>query len=140
MGEGMMVSEIAIHEPRPSHYVLRANKILANMNWMGTEYKSVYQTPEELMKFLKSGPIRIVVDDGSVSPKDFREHQLLLRKTILTFPQSWKLIAQFPVVRQGIRQPEGIRIYMLTDPLNNHNVPIQIDMQRMIGTTLELKP
>jgi hypothetical protein len=136
-GEGMMISQIALREPRPGHFVLRANKLLANMSWTGAEYRLRYQTPEELMEFLDSGPLRIVVDDGSGGSKVLRDHQRLLRKTIQTYGERWKEIAQFPVDRAGTRQPEGIRIYRLLDPLSSHPTTIQADMQRMLGTTLE---
>ena len=139
-GEGMMISEIALHDQRPRLYVLRASKLLADVNWTSSEYQLVYQTPEQIMEFLSATSIPLVVDDESVPLEELSAHQKLLRKTILTYPNSWKLVREFTVVREGIRFPSALRIYLLTCPMNTERIPIEINMRRMLGKTLELQP
>jgi hypothetical protein len=139
-GEGMMISEIALHDRRPTHYVLRASKLLADVNWTASEYRLVYQTPEQLMEFLSATSIPLVVDDGSVPREELSPHQKLLRKTILAYPNSWELVREFTVVREGARFPNALRIYLLTSPMNTQRIPIEINLRRMLGKTFELRP
>ena len=49
-GEGMFIAEIALREPRPSHYILRATKVLSRSRWNLDNYELLRKTPEEVMK------------------------------------------------------------------------------------------
>jgi hypothetical protein len=142
LGEGMMISEIALHDqrPRPTHYVLRASKLLADVNWTASEYRLVYQSPEQIMEFLSATSIPLVALDESVRPEQLSAHQKLLSETITTYPKSWKVVQEFAVVRDGILFPHGLRIYSLTGPVSTRRIPIEINLQRMLGKTLELRP
>jgi hypothetical protein len=142
LGEGMMISEIALHDkkPRPTHYVLRASKLLADVNWTGSEYRLMYQTPEQIMEFLSATSIPLVALDESVPPEQLSAHQKLLSDTVRTYPNSWKVVQEFTVVRDGIPFPRALRIYLLTGPVSTRRIPIEINLQRMLGKTLELRP
>src|SRR5262249_17000702 len=41
-GEGMFISEVAMHEKRPGHFVQRASKKLAASSWTGGAYHLIY--------------------------------------------------------------------------------------------------
>jgi hypothetical protein len=142
LGEGMMISEIALHDqkPRPTHYVLRASKLLADINWTGSEYRLVYKTPEQVLEFLSAASVPLVALDESVPPEQLSAHQKLLSETINTYPNSWKVVQEFTVVRDGIPFPRALRIYLLTGPVSTRRIPIEINLQRMLGKTLELRP
>jgi hypothetical protein len=139
-GEGMMISEIALHDQRPTHYVLRASKLLADVDWTASEYRLLYQTPEQLMEFLSATSIPLVALDESVRPEQMSAHQKLLSETIIKYPNSWKVVQEFTVVRDGILFPRALRIYLLTGPVSTQRIPIEIDLRRMLGKTLELRP
>jgi hypothetical protein len=142
LGEGMMISEVALHDqkPRPTHYVLRASKLLADVNWTASEYRLVYQTPKQILEFISAASIPLVALDESVRPEQLSAHQKLLSETIATYPNSWKVVQEFTVVRDGILFPHALRIYLLTGPVSAQRIPIEINLRRMLGKTLELRP
>lgn len=142
LGEGMMISEVALNDqrPRPTHYVLRASKLLADVSWTGAEYRLVYQTSEQIMEFLSATAIPLVAVDESVRPEELSAHQKLLSETIITNPNSWKVVQEFSVVRNGVLFPHGLRIYSVTSPVSTRRIPIEINLRRMLGKTLELRP
>jgi hypothetical protein len=64
-GEGMFIAEMAMHENRPGHVIVRASKALADVGWMGQNYALRYRSPEEVRVYLADEGIGlIVVDDG----------------------------------------------------------------------------
>ena len=91
-GEGALISEIAMREARPGHVILRASKMLADMDWNGRNYKLKMETPEQIRQFLESTPIEIVVLDRT--PGHRLEHEDLLEASI-TSP-GWERIGVYP--------------------------------------------
>src|SRR5260370_39511152 len=91
-GEGMLISEIAMREARPGHFVLRATKLLANSDWMGWIYRPLFNNPADTMQYVEGIPAGIVVldRDGRSSP-DGR----LLFEGIRQHPEKWELLAQY---------------------------------------------
>ena len=81
IGEGLLVSEIAMRQPRPVDTIIRATKALAKMNWNGSEYRSLYSTPEQLLSFLARKGVQLVVTDTWKGGDDLA-HVLLLHRTI----------------------------------------------------------
>jgi 4-amino-4-deoxy-L-arabinose transferase-like glycosyltransferase len=57
MGEGMLISEIAPLELRPSRYVLRATKMLSRSRWNLDRYELLYKDAGEMEGFLESVPV-----------------------------------------------------------------------------------
>jgi hypothetical protein len=92
-GEGMLISEVAMREPRPGHIVLRASKMLASSDWMGLDYRQLYHDPNEILQFLESIPVGIVIidGDGRRSP-----HGALLYEGLRSHPERWELLASPP--------------------------------------------
>ena len=99
-GEGMLISEIAMREKRPSHIVLRATKMLSQSDWMGERYSLVYQTPEEVMNFLNETPVEVVVIQAGAGPTEYPDHKLL-RQTIDRYSAEWDHIGTFPQHHAG---------------------------------------
>jgi ABC-type cobalt transport system substrate-binding protein len=98
-GEGALISEIAMRERRPSHIILRATKMLSQSDWMGERYSLLYKTPDELMAFLESIPVEIVViQDGD--GQEYPEHKLL-RQTIDQYSAFWEQVGTFPRRHNG---------------------------------------
>ena len=87
-GEGMLISEIAMREKRPSSFVLRATKMLSQSDWLGGRYALLYQTPEEVIQFLRSVPVGIVVIQNERGVSATRDHQLL-QESIAAYPAEW---------------------------------------------------
>jgi Dolichyl-phosphate-mannose-protein mannosyltransferase len=74
--EGMAVSEIAIRERRPAHYVLRGSKMLARSTWMGANYHPLYQTPERVLQALDAAGVSAVILQTD-APADIPHHRML---------------------------------------------------------------
>ncbi len=86
--EGMAVSEIAMQDRRPRHFVLRALKVLAQSDWNGDGYHSRFQNPKDMSKYLDSVPIDYVLTaNGDVNNK-FLHHRLLLQ-ALESHPEIW---------------------------------------------------
>jgi hypothetical protein len=99
-GEGMLTSEIAMREKRPSHIVLRATKMLSQSDWMGERYSLLYNTPEKVMSFMNETPVEVVVIQDGAGPTEYPDHKLL-RQTIEQYSAEWEHIGVFPQRRAG---------------------------------------
>lgn len=67
-GEGMFIAEMAMHEKRPGHVIVRATKALAEIGWMGQNYVLKYRSPEDVGACLAGEGIGLIVvdDDGRI--------------------------------------------------------------------------
>jgi hypothetical protein len=93
IGEGALISEIAMRESRPGHFVLRATKLLAHSDWMGWNYRALFNTETDTMRYVEGIPAGIVVIDwdGRRSP-----HGRLLFDGLRGHPEKWELLAEYP--------------------------------------------
>ena len=71
-GEGMLIAELAAHEKRLSHIVVRATQQLSSSAWTGENYVLRYHKPEEVQTAMEQIPVNFVVvhttrPDGSRS-------------------------------------------------------------------------
>jgi hypothetical protein len=102
-GEGVLISEVAMRERRPGHVIERASKVLADVDFMGWHYRSLFRDEDSLLRYLESVPVRVVVIDeaGRKSP-----HGSLLAQTLRDHPERWELDP-----RQRPGQDSGIQVY-----------------------------
>lgn len=108
IGEGLLISEIAISEPRPRDTILRATKQLAQVDWGGTHYQSLYRTPAELLRYLSGARISGIVLDNYAGESTF-PHQQLVERTIKENPSDFQLLAVFPGHANGT--PGNVKVY-----------------------------
>ena len=94
-GEGLLISEIAMRQPRPEDVVLRATKEFAIVDWTGEHYQSLFSTPAELLAFLDKHHVTAVVTDTYQGVTSFA-HQQLLEQTIRDNANRFQLAAEFP--------------------------------------------
>ncbi len=88
-GEGPFVAEIALHERRPGHVILRAGKVLAHASWSGLNYQVQFATSKELLDYLDRVPVGVVVVDPTLN-SGTPEHQRLLLKALAEQPREWE--------------------------------------------------
>jgi len=134
-GEGMLISEMAMRERRPSHTILRASKMLAQSDWNGQRYRATYTTPEQILNYLRRIGVSIVVIDNDPGSDSFAHHALL-RKTIEAFPSEWSAVGTYP--RQ--REPQiaaHIDVYKLRSEPGSHRDKIRIDLPHTLGHEIE---
>jgi hypothetical protein len=114
-GEGMLISEIAMRESRPGHYILRATKMLASSDWMGWDYKPLYADSNALLSSLEAVPVGIVVIDeaGRRTP-----HGRMLYEGLQAFPAKWVRIESGPIEVYRLAGHEG-------KPINKIEIPMR---------------
>jgi hypothetical protein len=132
-GEGMLIDEVAMREARPSHFVLRASKMLGQGDWMGNHYALKYRTPEDVMKFLDGIPVELVVIDnqpGVTTPT----YYALLKQTIAAFPSLWEHAGTYS---QAPGTGPTIDVYRLKSAAGRNPGKIRIDMPFTLGRSIE---
>ncbi len=138
-GEGMLISEVAMRERRPGHVVLRASKILADTQWNGNGYRSIYSTPREVLHYIDSVPVQVVVLDSSISGMERRRHEELLRQAISSSAGDWKLFGTYPVWRKGLEHPDALQVYVLVHNSELARGRIRINMEHTFGRSLDFQ-
>ena len=93
-GEGLLISEIAMREPRPRDTIIRGTKALANVDWTGTEYRSLFSTSQQVLQFIQESHIGVVVTDNYPPLANFAHTRLLL-DTIKQNPGRFRLLRTF---------------------------------------------
>ncbi len=114
-GEGLLISEIAMREPRPSHVIIRGTKGLAQVDWNASQYRSFVSTPSEVVQYLQENHIEIVVVDTLAAQGQFL-HDGLVKQAIRN-SGLFRLIATFP---GNARSASGqIQLYRFTAASNS---------------------
>jgi len=91
IGEGLLVSEIAMIEPQPRDTIIRATKALARMNWNGSVYKSLVSSPRGVLAVLGRDHVQLVVVDTWPLDNELPHNRLLL-ETIQLNPSRFQLL------------------------------------------------
>ena len=112
-GEGMFISEVAMHEPRPGHTILRASKALASSSWSGGGYAPQFKSDDAVFDFLTSGKIQYLALDDAVPEDKRREHQDQLKRVIGQHADSFRLVASAEFTRDGEPQAAPARLYKI---------------------------
>jgi hypothetical protein len=107
-GEGMLVAEVAMRDPkRPSRYVVRASKLFADARWSGAGYTPVVASPEAVRNSLSElGILQAAVDLGPGKP--LAHHRFL--RAALAGSADWTLTQKLP----GNLFSPGIELYRYT--------------------------
>lgn len=110
-GEGMLISEIAMREPRVGHVVRRASKLLGKSTWSGSEYEAKFSETTALIELLETEGIRVLAIDNSMREKKRVAHHDLVEKTVLEHSARFRLVAQNDSRRIDRIHPGAIRVY-----------------------------
>ena len=95
--EAMFVSEMAVHEQRPGHWVLRASKLLRHKVGVLNRQTALVETPPaEMLRRFRDLPVSLVVvaDDGA--PQQAPE-RVYLERMIQDHPDVFRLVFTMPV-------------------------------------------
>ena len=112
-GEGMFISEIAMHEQRPGHIIQRASKALAKSTWSGSGYAPLFKSDDDLLAFLTSGKIQYLAIDDAVPEDKRREHQDQLKRVVEQHADEFALVASAEMIRDGQPQLAPVRLYKI---------------------------
>jgi len=103
-GEGVFTAEIAGHERRPGHRVLRGSQVLANTSFLGDESVPRFRDTTALMGYLASvRPLMVILDD----PSQPFSHAKLMQQVIVEHASAWRKVG----AHNGPRGP--IEIWLL---------------------------
>jgi Dolichyl-phosphate-mannose-protein mannosyltransferase len=133
-GEGMMIDEVAMREARPSHFVLRASKMFGQGDWLGNHYILTYHTPEEVMKFLDSIPVELVVIDNERGLAGPPSYYALLKQAIAAYPALWEIAGTYP---EAPGTGPTIDVYRLKSAAGRNPGKIRIEMPYTLGRSIE---
>ncbi|MGA8029466.1 MAG: glycosyltransferase family 39 protein [Bryobacteraceae bacterium] len=100
-GEGLLISEVAMHERRPGSVVVRGTKALAEVDWNGSNYHSKFSSADQIVEFLKSRHVDFVVLDTFAPEAHFLHNDLL--RTAAEQSNHLHLIATFPAASSAVK-------------------------------------
>jgi hypothetical protein len=92
--EGPTIAGVASLESQRAggRFLIRPNKLLARINWMGSWYECRYRTPEEVEAALEQMPVDLVILRRNTTPTALR-HEILLHQAVFeTFPVRWRKV------------------------------------------------
>ena len=115
IGEGLLISEVAMRKPDPQLVIRRATKELARVDWGGAHYENLFSSPAELIRYLDKAHITALVIDSYHGPGAF-PHELLVAQTIKDNNHRFHLRAEFPG-RSDSGEPGKVEIYQFAPPL-----------------------
>lgn len=128
--EGAFVAEMAMHERRPGHIVLRASKMLASMTWAGGRYRALFPDAQAMAAYLESLPVGIVAFDTTpVDPP--REHLRQLAEVLRRYPDRWESL------NFNEQSSSAVRAYRLVGHEGKPVGKIRIDLRKSLDKVLE---
>jgi hypothetical protein len=133
--EGQFIAEIAMHERRPGHFVLRASKVLARSSWLGDGYMVLYATPAEMMHYMESVPVGVLVMDRCPASSKL-EHQRVLQQMVELYPQKWRLAGSYPCEQKHPESTDRVLVYDLLGRETRATPRIRLDMRNRLNEVL----
>jgi hypothetical protein len=111
-GEGIAITEAEMAEPRPGDYMLRANKLLARVDWSGEHYQPVFASADAVRNELNLLPASVLILDFTRGERSREDHTQLLQM-IAARPPEWRLAGSFGPDGGDVRP---VRIYVRRGP------------------------
>ncbi|MCA1808500.1 MAG: hypothetical protein LC725_03435, partial [Lentisphaerae bacterium] len=132
-GEGMFVAQVAMREQRrPTHFALRASKMLADSSWDGQDYQALFSTPGDLRDFLLASPVGVILLDTTMPPDRRVPHHALLELTLRDFPRDFNLLNTYPLTRDGIFYPKGLLVYRVAGRSTMTQLELEASLERIL--------
>lgn len=132
-GEGLLVAELAMLQPEPTHFVLRANKLLARVNWNGDRYETRFHSPAAVMQQLDRVPVDTLIIDRTPGPAHLEHHALLL-KMLEENPREWKLMGNYGPANAAVKP---VWVYRRINPDSRRPNNIKVDLTQTLNRILE---
>lgn len=138
-GEGGFISEMAMREKRPGHFILRASKVLASSAWTGENARPLFHSASEVLSYIDSIPLSTIIIDRSASAPDLPVYENFLLGALHAPSHHWRLLATTPVWKKGIEDPRALEVYVRTIPIADSQNVIRLSLNRTLGKTLTLR-
>lgn len=93
VGEGAMVAEVATGDTeRPQSYVVRASKVLADVDWNGQHYYPRFSESNQILKYLEQIPVDFVVMSSRAPYSLYSD----LQKALSEAGGDWEMVRDVP--------------------------------------------
>jgi hypothetical protein len=115
IGEGIFIAEVAMRDRSGGQVVLRADKVLADSNWLGTDTRPLYSGPSQIMPCLEAVPVDFIVLDNLQGDAHFEHHRQLL-ELVTKHPEWWRLLGVANASTVTGRQLSSVYIYGAVNP------------------------
>jgi hypothetical protein len=118
----------------PRLWLLRASKVLSHSGWHGEEYNLRFKSDDDLLKYLDSVPVEMIVVDP---PSEWRQpHHRQLRAVIAAHPEQFSLLLHTQA-NEGCRGDYcDVEVYRYNVPASAGPPQIGVDPKEMIGRRL----
>jgi hypothetical protein len=135
-GEGAFIAEMADRRKDVNSVVIRGSKLLADSNWVGSDYRLLYESPEAVVRVLDSIPVYYVAIDDATGAK-VAAHQQLAQQTIAQYPERFQLLGTFPLVRPEEEEAGNVRLYRF---IHNQAPPdwLGVSLSRFAGAETKI--
>jgi hypothetical protein len=110
-GEGCLVLAVALHEARPTSYVLRGKTILAGGDWFWRNQQDRFDAPAKLAELLDDLSVTIIVIDDKIPPSQHRPYQDRLRELVASENDKWQRVRAYPQTQGGVVFPNSLHVY-----------------------------
>jgi len=134
IGEGAVVSEVAMNDRRPGHVVLRGSKVLGRGSWSGGRMQLVLRTPEQVMRYVESVPVEILITDRGI--RRWFPTDAIIADVLQQYSDRWELIDSYPRPESSLAK-RHIQVYRLKGVQGKPRSRIRIDMRNRIDRILE---
>ncbi len=139
VGEGSFVAERLIHDRDRDGLVLRASKMLSNLDLLGNR-KLLMTSPDQVREFLNAAPVHFVLldMDGFIDPAT-RAHHRLLEDALRSEPAQFRLMRDYPLYFDGRRRDNAVQVYENLRARPHPGGVVRIDMTNSLGRILEIR-
>ena len=110
-GEGAWIAVSSLAEKRPSSFIMRASKVLAESGWNGEKYRLLTPTQDAVLRRLDELAVQTVVLDSTPNSGPPPPHHALLQSALSASP-AWSLCMTMPKLLTycRIRAPDVPRL------------------------------
>ena len=117
-GEGMLISEIAMHDPQRQISIERGSETLVDAAGSAPRGRPMerFLEDEQLFAHLTSGRIRYIVLDSAVPEETHAGYHDQVRRVLENNVRSFWPIADSPIIRDGEPQGHPLRIFRVMKP------------------------
>lgn len=139
IGEGAVIAEALVRDAGRQQVVLRASKLLASSDWMGTSYELRTPSVAEVRTLLDTIPVHVVILDGhGFIDERSRPHHRLLERTLREHPEQFRLLdsSEIHVSPSNLRVPAQVYLNLAAE---HQPAVVRVPMGPPIGRTFELQ-
>jgi hypothetical protein len=133
-GESDLIAEVSSREPQPKLWMLRASKVLSHATWHNDNYQLRFGRDEDVLQYLNSVPVDLVVTDP-ISVWHLKHHAQL-RAIIAAHPERFSLLLHAQPNENCRGDYCDIEVYRYRPPEGSVPAGIGVEAKEMIGRKL----